>query len=197
MMDEYKQVHGGFAASGDDAIFSTIPNSIAVHKEGELKYGMIQATVTLSGIRSDNGIVFALTEGTQTPYWENYGTSYYFFFLSQGGTAYLGKVNAGTWTVCGEKAIFSNWRFAGNEIPEGHYRYDIRTDSEGNFCTIEPFVVVDYGGTIITKEPIGLGEEGYFVLNEDDSPNFLGEQITLDEFAKTDFTEDEGMEMQL
>jgi hypothetical protein len=99
--------------------------------------------------------------------------------------------------VCGEKAIFSNWRFAGNEVPEGHYRYDIRTDSEGNFCTIEPFVVVDYGGTIITKEPIGLGEEGCFVLNEDDSPNFLGEQITLDEFAKTDFTEDEGMEMQL
>lgn len=99
--------------------------------------------------------------------------------------------------VCGEKAIFSNWRFAGNEIPEGHYRYDIRTDSEGNFCTLEPFVVVDYGGTVITKEPIGLGEEGYIVLNEDDSPNFLGEQITLDEFAKTDFTEEEGMEMQL
>ena len=99
--------------------------------------------------------------------------------------------------VCGEKAIFSNWRFAGNEIPEGHYRYDIRTDSEGNFCTLEPFVVVDYGGTVITKEPIGLGEEGYIVLNEDDFPNFLGEQITLDEFAKTDFTEDEGMEMQL
>ena len=101
--------------------------------------------------------------------------------------------------VCGEKAIFSNWRFAGNEIPEGHYRYDIRTDSEGNFCTIEPFVVVDYGGTVITKEPIGLGEEGYFVLNEDDTPNFLDEQITLKEFEKSDFSnyEDVGFEMQM
>ena len=99
--------------------------------------------------------------------------------------------------VINQKALFSNWRLLSNEIPEGCYCYDIRTDDNGNFATLEPKVFIDYGGSVLTKEPIDFGEDGYITFTEDTSPNFLGEDMTIAEFDSTDYSEEERMDMQL
>ena len=60
-----------------------------------------------------------------------------------------------------------------------------------SFATIEPSVVVNHAGTIITKEPIIFGEEGYIALDDDSSPNFLGNHMSVEEFLDTNFDQDE------
>ena len=92
MIPDYKGVNGSFAANGTNAVQSKTHHAMAINKTGTLKYGSLEATLTLAGTASDNGIVFALTEGSASTYWENAGTSYYFYFVSQIGNAYLGRV---------------------------------------------------------------------------------------------------------
>ena len=96
--------------------------------------------------------------------------------------------------VCGVKAIYADRRINDNEVPKGMYRYDFR---EGNgaddvyFGAIEKDVKVDHAGSFITKEPLDLGTDGYIEIEYDTEPNFLGEFMTAEEFANTDFPEDE------
>lgn len=96
--------------------------------------------------------------------------------------------------VCGVKAIYADRRIDDSEVPKGMYRYDFR---EGNgaddvyFGAIEKDVKVDHAGSFITKEPLDLGTDGYIELEYDTEPNFLGEFMTAEEFANTDFPEDE------
>ena len=99
--------------------------------------------------------------------------------------------------VQGQKGLFSNWRLTSGEIPDGCHCYDIRTDDSGNFGTLEPKVFVDFGGSVLVKQPIDFGENGYITISDNDAPNFLGEDMTVDEFMKADFSEEEGMEMTL
>ena len=43
---------------------------------------------------------------------------------------------------------------------------------------------VNFGGTVFTKEPIDLGEDGFLELSEETEPNFLGQTVTLDDFTE-------------
>lgn len=90
-------------------------------------------------------------------------------------------------------ALFTNGRIADDEIPAGLYKYDLRQSDDGDsFCTIEPHVAVNHGGTILLREMLDFGEDGYIELNEDSSPNFNGELMTTEEFADSGI--DENME---
>lgn len=96
--------------------------------------------------------------------------------------------------VCGVKAIYADRRIDDNEIPDGMYRYDFREGKGADdvyFGTIEKDVKVDRAGSFITKEPLDLGTDGYIELEYDTEPNFLGEFMTAEEFANTDFSENE------
>ena len=96
--------------------------------------------------------------------------------------------------VCGQKALFSNGRIPDSEVPDGMYRYDFRedvTDDDIYFAGIEPDVYVNHAGSCIMKEPIDFGSDGYIQFNYDTEPNFLGEEMTVEEFADTDFSDDE------
>lgn len=93
--------------------------------------------------------------------------------------------------VLGQTGLFTNGRVTQKDLPDGLYKYDIRGGDDLYFATIEPRVVVNHSGTVITKEPIEFGEEGYIAFDDDTSPNFLGDEMTLEEFMNTDFTEDE------
>ena len=42
----------------------------------------------------------------------------------------------------------------------------------------------NHGGSVITKEPIDFGKEGYIPFTEETSPNFTGESMTLEEFMQ-------------
>ena len=96
--------------------------------------------------------------------------------------------------ICDQKALFSAGRIHDSDVPDGMYRYDLR---EGDgftttyFGSIEPNVLCDHAGSIITNEPIDFGTDGYIEFDYDTEPNFLGEQMTVDEFAVYGGKEDE------
>ena len=93
--------------------------------------------------------------------------------------------------VLGQTALFTSGRVTQKELPDGLYKYDLREGESNAFATIEPSVAVNYAGTIIAKEPIIFGEEGYIELDDDSSPNFLSDEMSAKEFLNTDFSQDE------
>lgn len=99
--------------------------------------------------------------------------------------------------VLGQTALFSNERIAPEDLPEGLYKYDLREGETLAFASVEPNVAVNHAGTIITKEPINFGEQGYIAFNDDTSPNFLGEHMSIEEFADADFSQDEDETQQI
>ena len=97
--------------------------------------------------------------------------------------------------ILDRKALFSNGRLLPEEIPEGLYAYDLRHSDDGDrFCSIEPKVAVNHGGTVLMRDILDFGESGYIPLDEDTEPNFLGDEMTPSEFAEEE-TFDESMQM--
>ena len=91
----------------------------------------------------------------------------------------------------GKPALFSNWRLSSDDIPKGLYCYDLREADNGDrFITIEPHVVVNHGGSVITDEPIDFGEAGFISFTDETSPNFIGTAVTIEEYLKGEFNED-------
>ena len=100
--------------------------------------------------------------------------------------------------VCDKKGLFLPQRITFDEVPEGHYKYDLQYDEEGYICAVKPFVCVEHAGTVITKEPIDLGDDNEIQFTKDTSPNFLGESMTVKGFVESDMSEaSSGMEMSL
>ena len=90
--------------------------------------------------------------------------------------------------ICGKPALFTNERLTEDEIPEGMYLYHLRERDDGDgFASLESKVRVNHGGSVITNEPIALGEDGYIALNDENSPNFMGDTRTLAAFMGGDF----------
>ena len=97
--------------------------------------------------------------------------------------------------VLDRRALFSNGRLMPEQIPEGLYAYDLRHSDDGDrFCSIEPKVGVNHGGTVLMRDILDFGESGYIPLDEDTEPNFLGETMTASEFAEEEI-QDESMQM--
>ena len=89
-----------------------------------------------------------------------------------------------------KKALFSNGRIKKSELPDGVYKYDLR-DGVPFFASIEKHVGVDHAGTVLTREPIDLGKNDCIEFDEETSPNFLGDELTLRDYLTADFTEEE------
>ncbi len=86
--------------------------------------------------------------------------------------------------ILGQDALFTCLRIDRNTLPNGLYAYDLRGDDYGggNICELRDFISVNHLGTAIVKEPIDGSSEG-IAINEDDY-NFLGDEMTLDEFVQ-------------
>lgn len=99
----------------------------------------------------------------------------------------------------GQPALFTNNRITDADIPKGMYCYHIRHGDEGEFVSIEKRTEVNHAGSVVTREPIDLGEQGNISFTEETSPDFKGEIMSLYEFWKYDpeqsQTEDMEMEM--
>ena len=97
--------------------------------------------------------------------------------------------------VLDRRALFSNGRLMPEQIPDGLYAYDLRHSDDGDrFCSIEPKVGVNHGGTVLMRDVLDFGESGYIPLDEDTEPNFLGDEMTPSEFAEEE-AQDETMQM--
>lgn len=99
----------------------------------------------------------------------------------------------------GQPALFTTNRITDADIPKGMYCYHIRHGDEGEFVSIEKRTEVNHAGSVVTREPIDLGEQGYISFTEETSPDFKGEIMSLYEFWEYDpeqsQTEDMEMEM--
>lgn len=80
--------------------------------------------------------------------------------------------------------LFSNGRIADEDIPKGLFRYDLRgsDDDPGMPVTVENHVVVNHAGSILTAQPLDLGEEGRLTFTEEEGLNFVGGEITAYRF---------------
>lgn len=88
--------------------------------------------------------------------------------------------------VNGKLALFTNTRIKHDEIPEGLYRAQIRgNDNNGEPCNIEPYVAVNYGGTVMFREEItythGTSSKPYIPIDEH-GLTFFGVQVTISGF---------------
>ena len=63
----------------------------------------------------------------------------------------------------GKPGLFTNARIDRDTVPEGWYAYDLRGSDydPGEPVTVEPSVVVNHAGTILTHEPISFPKEGF------------------------------------
>lgn len=97
--------------------------------------------------------------------------------------------------VLDHRALISNGRIKPEQIPKGLHAYDLRhSDDGGRFCSIEPKVGVNHGGTVLMREVLDFGKDGYIPLDDDTEPNFLDETMTASEFVDEE-TQDEVMRM--
>ena len=114
--------------------------------------------------------------------------------LNKTGTEYISTIN-GEYELIelfGKPALFTNERLTDADIPEGLYCYHLRESDDGDrFGSIEPEVAVNHGGSVITDEPLDFGEAGYIEFTDDTSPNFLGNDITFEEYMRGDFEPDQ------
>ena len=95
-MGLFNQVDGTYTASTASTLYvnrdATTP----------FPYGTFSADIMNNG--GDTGLVFGLS-ASQVNFWEGNGISYYFVFISQGGTVYVGGAINGGWTNFGEATI--------------------------------------------------------------------------------------------
>lgn len=94
--------------------------------------------------------------------------------------------------VCGQIALFANERINKCQVTNGLHLYHLRECGEETFAAIEKNVVVGHSGSILCKEPIDLGDKKFidFIENEDLSPNFLGDEISLRDYLDGNYSID-------
>ena len=85
--------------------------------------------------------------------------------------------------ICGQPALFTNERLTNADIPSGLYLYHLRGNDDGEaFGTLEESVSVNHSGSVVTLDPIDLGEDGYIPLTAETEPDFLGVTATFEDF---------------
>ena len=80
--------------------------------------------------------------------------------------------------ICGTPALFTNERLTKESIPDGLHLYHLRhSDDASRFSSLEKCVMVNFGGCVITKEPIELGENGCITFLMIPSRTFLVKSV--------------------
>ncbi|EOS69480.1 hypothetical protein C818_02261 [Lachnospiraceae bacterium MD308] len=89
--------------------------------------------------------------------------------------------------VFGEKAIFTDVRVERRSVPKGLYQYEVRHDDEsfGYPVEIAKGILVNFYGTLLTKNRLHGVEEHGWMLVEDEEWYYIGERnCTLEEYLK-------------
>lgn len=87
-----------------------------------------------------------------------------------------------TMTVNGTPVLFTPFRINRQILPDGLFAYDIRESDDGDrLATVEPFVRVNHGGTIISRKGFRMENWGGVEIKEYD---FEGDSMTLAEWLE-------------
>lgn len=96
--------------------------------------------------------------------------------------------------VFDQTALFSNARIFESQLPEGLYKYDLRQGGEMAFASMEKVVGVDHAGTLISSQPFDFADDSCIPFDEDSSPNFLGYDMSLEEYMNASFEQSESQD---
>ena len=79
----------------------------------------------------------------------------------------IGNETFESMTINDTPAFFTHMRTDRNAVPERLYAYDIRESDDGDrLATIEPTVMVNHGGTILTRKEFITEKDGYVQIDE-------------------------------
>lgn len=94
----------------------------------------------------------------------------------------------------GKTVLFTDNRIRREDLPDGIYKYEVRHNDEGQdeICKISKSILVNFWGTILSKEKIDLEENGYRIIDEDKDIDYLMKTMSLKQYvygqkAKNDF----------
>ena len=62
---------------------------------------------------------------------------------------------------------FTNARIDKKTLPADIYAYDFREGDNGDFCSLEPSVTVNHGGTFLTEEKIDFRDKKFLDFGKD------------------------------
>ena len=150
----YRLCNGYFSQPEIGTFVSGANNSLFVSESSTFVNGSIEVTMKLNGENKDNGIVFGLSDADKESYWEGAGISYYFYFISIAGQAYLGKANNGGWQLCATKQIT-------NYNNTATYKLKITRHDETIFCFVDDSLNIAYSDSNpLSGEKFGLRAGG-------------------------------------
>lgn len=86
-----------------------------------------------------------------------------------------------------QTALFTNGRITASDVPDGLFKYDLRSGDATDFATIETNVTVNHAASILVKHPFDFAGLEYIPLSDETSPDFLGDTVTVGEFTATDY----------
>lgn len=131
----FLEVEGIYASSGGSALY------VNRDENTPFPYGTFSAKVMNNG--TDSGIVFGLSSNKNS-FWEGAGISYYFYFVSFSGMAYLGKADNGGWAALSEKQI-ANYSASNT--------YELKVIYKGNkiLCFVNGVQMLSYSETAPLK----------------------------------------------
>ena len=82
--------------------------------------------------------------------------------------------------VLGRECLFNDLRFDENTVPEGYFMYEVRHSDEdwGEPCEIASRILVNFYGTLLTKEPFELepnqnNSNSYWYIDSDQDWYYL------------------------
>lgn len=154
-------------------------DTLLVRTEGSLLIDRLGATVTDYGVISARGrSLYELVP-------------YYKTNAEEMKTQSLTDEKLQVVEILGQTALFTNGRITENELPYGLYKYDLREGENIRFAAIEKNVTVNHSGTVLVKTPLDFNGYGYYILDDETAPNFLGFDLTPREFMNMDFSRDE------
>lgn len=99
--------------------------------------------------------------------------------------------------VCGQTALYSDERLKMTDIPKGFHLYHLRESDNGDgFASLERKVLVNHGGSVVTKEPIDFAGKDRIDFTDETYPNFTSAEATFGMLLRNeiDLTENQGME---
>ena len=84
-----------------------------------------------------------------------------------------------------KKVLFTSERIRDSDLPKGIYKYEVRHDDEcqGIMCEIAKRIFVNHQGTILSKEEIDLGVDGYQLIDEEKDVEYLDDSKSLSQYA--------------
>lgn len=85
----------------------------------------------------------------------------------------------------GKKVLFTSERIRDSDLPKGFYKYEVRHDDEcqGIMCEIAKRIFVNHWGTILSKEEIDLGSDGYLLIDEEKDVDYLDDSKSLSQYS--------------